>query len=213
MAALVLHQRAALAHRQQPARVTAGQVDRIGRVPADLAAHGVGQLLRGKRRRPGGQVHQRPLVVAGQHLPELTCAGAERIGERLRDPSRVGVHEGQVPDRVTRQRRREFGDPGRLVPAGDLAEHAVDETRTCRVEFDAGLLDGGGHRGMLLDPGSQQLVCAQPQQVEKDRVDLVRRPFRRRGDHRVEQAAGAAGAVGQFGGEGGVPADDPALLE
>ena len=42
---------------------------------------------------------------------------------------------------------------------------------------------------------------------------LVRRPGRRGSDHRVEQTAGAAGAVGQFGGEGGVAADDPALLE
>ncbi len=72
------------------------------------------------------------------------------------------------------------------------------------VEFDAGLLNGGGHRGVRLDPGAQQLIGAQPQQVEQHRIDLLGRAPGRRGDDGVEQPAGAAGAVGQFGGEGRV---------
>ena len=74
--------------------------------------------------------------------------------------------------------RRQLGDPGLLVARRDRAQHAVDETGSCRIEFDAGLLDGGGDRGVRVDPGAQQLVGAEPQQVEQHRVDAVRRAIR-----------------------------------
>ena len=121
--------------------------------------------------------------------------------------------ERGVADRIGGGVRRQFGQPGRLVAAGDLAQHGVDETRSHRVEFDPGLLHGGGHRGVIGDVGAQQLVGAQPQQVEQHRVDLVHRPARRRGDDRIEQTAGAAGAVGQFGGECRVAAMDSTFGE
>ena len=158
-------------------------------------------------------MHQRAVVVGGQQRIQLAGVGAERVGERLGDPARMGVHERDVPDGIGLGGRGELVDPGLLVAPSDGAQHAVDETGSRRIEFDAGLLDGGGHRGVRVDPGAQQLVGAQPQQVEQHRVDVVRRASRGRGDDGVEQAAGAAGAVGQFGGEGGVAAGDAALAQ
>ena len=59
----------------------------------------------------------------------------------------------------------------------------------------------------------QQLVGAEPQQVQQHRVNLIGRPAGRRDDDSVEQSAGAAGAVSQFGGERRVPAGDMPLGE
>ena len=176
-------------------------------MPPTASASSVG----GQDAGPGGQVHDGAFVVGGEQVRQLTGAGPERVGERLRDPPRVRVAEGQVADRVGGRRRCEFRDPALFVAARDGAQHAVDETRTCRIEFDACLLDGGGHRGVWLDPCAQQLVGAEPQQVQQHRVDVVDRPARCGTDHRVEQTAGAAGAVGQLGGERRVAADDAAL--
>ena len=119
-------------------------------------------------------MHQRPLVVAGQQRAQLAGVGTERVGERLRDPSGMRVREGEVADRVGVGGRRELGDPRLLVARRDLAQHAVDETGTRRIEFDARLLDGGVDGGVRFDPGAQQLVGAEPQQVEQHRVDAVR---------------------------------------
>ena len=42
---------------------------------------------------------------------------------------------------------------------------------TCRTQ---GLLDCGGHRRVRLDPGAQQLIGAEPEQIEQYRVDHLR---------------------------------------
>ena len=120
------------------------------------------------------------LVVAGQQRVQLPGVGAERVGERLRDPPRMGVHEREVPDRVGGGGGASSSTQDCFVARGDRAQHAVDETGSRRVEFDAGLFDGGGHRGVLVDPGPQQLIGAQPQQVQQHRIDLVRRATRGR---------------------------------
>ena len=104
---------------------------------------------------------------------------AQRVGEGLGDPARVRAHEGGVSDRIPRRVGGQLVDPGLLVSSGDGSQHAVDETRSRRIEFDAGLFDRGGHRGVRVDPGAQQLVGAEPQQVEQHRVDRFRRAFRR----------------------------------
>ena len=119
-------------------------------------------------------MNQRPLVVGGQQRVEFTGVGAECVGERLGDPARMGVHEGEVTDGVGVGGRGELVDPGLLVARGDGAQYAVDETRSRRVEFDPGLLDGGVHRGVRVDTRAQQLVGAESQQVEQHRVDAVR---------------------------------------
>ena len=119
-------------------------------------------------------MHMRPFVVACQCRVEFSRRRAQRVGEGLGDPARVGVHERGMPDRIGRRIGGQLGDPGPLVAPGDGAQHAVDETRSRRVEFDSGLFDGGGHRRVRADPGAQQLVGAEPQQVEQHRIDRFR---------------------------------------
>ena len=120
-------------------------------------------------------MNQRPVVVGGQQRIQLARLGAERVGERLGDPARMGVHERDVTDGVGVGGRGELVDPGLLVARGDGAQHAVDETRSRRIEFDSGLLDGGGHRGVRVDTRAEQLVGPEPQQIEQHRIDAVRR--------------------------------------
>lgn len=132
-------------------------------------------------------MHQGTLVVTGQQGVEFTGPGPERVGEGLGDPSRVGVHERRMPDRIGGHRRCQLLHPFRFGAAGDRPEYAVDETGSGRIEFDAGLFDGGGYRGMRLDPGTQQLVGAQAQQVEQHRIDLLGWAPGCRSDDRVEQ--------------------------
>ena len=167
----------------------------------------------GQHTRAGGQVHLRAFVVAGQHRVEFAGVRAQRVGEGLGDPAWVRVHESGVPDRIPRRVGSQLVHPGLLVPHGDGAQHAVDETGSRRVEFDAGLFDGGRHRGVRVDAGAQQLIGAQPQQIEQHRVDRLRRAAGGRADDRVEQPAGAAGAVGQLGGERRVAAADAAVAQ
>jgi len=76
LAALVLHQRGAVADRLQPTRIPAGQVDRVRRVAADGAAHLLGELLGGQHPGPRRQVHRRALVVAFQQRLQFVGPGA-----------------------------------------------------------------------------------------------------------------------------------------
>ena len=158
-------------------------------------------------------MHQRPFVVAGEQRVELAGVRTERIGERLRDPARVGMHERPVPHRVRVGGRSELVDPGLLVAPADGAQHSIDETGSRRIEFDGGLLDGGGDGGVGFDAGAQQLVAAQPKQVKQHGVDAIGRAPCGVADDGVEQAAGAAGAVGQLGGECGVAACDSSFAQ
>ena len=190
LAALVLHQGRAVAHRRQLSGVAAGQVHRVRRIAADGAADRLGQLLRGQHTRASGQMHLRPFVVAGQRRVEFAGIRAQRVGEGLGDPARVGVHESGMPDRILRRVGSQLVHPGFLVPPGDGAQHAIDETGSRRIEFDPGLVDGGRHRGVCVDAGAQQLIGAQPQQIEQHRVDRVRRAPGGGADDRVEQARG-----------------------
>ena len=154
LAALVLHQRLTVADRRQPSGITGGEVHRIRRIAADGAVHLFGQRLGGQHAGPRRQVYGRPGVVGRQRRVELAGVGAEGVGESLGDPARVGMHEGGVADGVAAGRWGQLGQPGLLVAAGDAAQHAVDETRSGGVEFDAGLVHGGGDGGMLLDAGA-----------------------------------------------------------
>ena len=121
---------------------------------AIIPVHLFGQRLGGQHAGPRRQVYGRPGVVGRQRRVELAGVGAEGVGERLGDPARVGVNEGGVADGVAAGRWGQLGQPGLLVAAGDAAQHAVDETRSGGVEFDAGLVHGGGDGGMLLDAGA-----------------------------------------------------------
>ena len=122
------------------------------------------------------------VVVGGQRRVEFPGGTAQRVDEGLRDPAGVGVHEGGMPDRVDGPVGRQLVDPGLLVAGADRAQHPVDETCSCRIEFDSRLLDRGRDGGVRVDAGAQQLVGAEPQQVEQYRVDACpatgRRPRR-----------------------------------
>src|SRR5262249_16097184 len=115
--------------------------------------------------------------------------------------------------------RRELVDPGLLVAPGDCAQHTVDETRSCRVEFDSGLLNGGGNGGKCVDARAKQMVSAESQQVDQCRADPVRRAAQGAGggggggDDGVEQPLGGARGVGQLGRVGGVATGDAAFAK
>ena len=131
-------------------------------------------------------MNQRPLVVGGQQRVQLGCIGAESVGERLADPAWMGVHERDVSDGVGVGRRGELGDPGLLVARGDGAQYTIDETRSSRIEFDPGLLDGGGHRGVCVNTRAQQLVGTEPEQIEQHRIDVFGGASGGMGDDGVE---------------------------
>ena len=128
---LVLHPGAALARRPAPRpgrrrrapRRTASSAEAVP--PAATSSSTVDSPGRATRVTLGG------CVVGGQQGVELAGAVAERLGERVDDPARVGVRDG----REARPGRR----PGRARPgatqparswADDLAQHGVDEART-----------------------------------------------------------------------------------
>ena len=208
LAALVLDQGLAVAHRGQLRRITARQVHRIRRIPAYGAVHGTGQLLSGQHSRAGRQVHLGSLVIADKGRVELAGGDTQRVDEGLCDPARVRMDESGVSDRIGQPVGSELVDPGLFVAGADSAQHAVDEACTRRIEFDSGLLDGGGDGSMRVDPSAQQLIRAESKQIEQHRIDGVRRTTRGRTDDRVEQAANAAGAIRQFGGESSVTTAD-----
>jgi hypothetical protein len=66
---------------------------------------------------------------------------------------------------------------------------------------------------MCVDAGAQQLIRPEPQQVEQNRVDGVRRPVGGRTDDGVQQSPYSAAAIGQLGGECGIASADPALAQ
>ena len=140
--------------------------------------------------------------------------GAERVGEGLGDPARMGVHERRCARRGRCRRAgrarstQDCSSRAAMVRSTPLTKPARAESNSmpaCSTVVDTA--------ACVFDPGAQQLVGAQPQQVQQHRVDLSRRAARGRGDDGVEQPAGAAGAVGQFGGERGVAAGDSAFAQ
>ena len=72
------------------------------------------------------------------------------------------MHERGVPDRVDHRVGRQLRDPRLLVARCDRPHHGIDETGSGGIEFNAGLLDGGGHRRVRVHPRAQQLVRAEP---------------------------------------------------
>ena len=64
---------------------------------------------------------------------------------------------------------------------------------------------------MAADPGGQELMSAEPEDVAYRRVEIV--PVAAGGEDRVVGAAAAQRAVGQFGGEGRVPAGQATFPE
>ena len=112
-------------------------------------------------------MHERTRVVGGQRGLEFSSSlvVAERVGEGVDDPARVGVHDREVAARVVVERRR-----GRLRILGHPAHHGVGEAG-CPRRHGAHQVDGGGDRSPGRHPGAPQLVGAEPQRVAHRRID------------------------------------------
>ena len=189
--------------------VTARQVHRVRRVAPDLAVDRLRQLLRRQHAGPGGQVHQRPRRRRWRAARPARPASAPSASANA-----CAIHRGwawvkamwptgsvsaggassatqDASSRAEIVRSTPLTKPARAVSNSMAACSTVVSTAACGV-----------------DAGAQQLVGAEPQQVEQHRVDAVDRPVRRVHDDGVEQAEAAARAVGEFGGEGGVTPGD-----
>jgi hypothetical protein len=94
---------------------------------------------------------------------------------------------------------------GAITSGGDLPQDGVDQTGRAGAHDAAGEVDGRVDGGVRGHPEVDQLVGAQPEQVEHPRVQLGQRPGHQAGQDRVEGALRAQRSVGQLGGEGGVP--------
>ena len=131
---------------------------------------------------------------------ELVVA-AQRVPPGVDDPARVVGGQREPLGAVATER----GQPLLPVAAGgDLAQHGVDQAGGAGADDAAGQVDGRVDGGVRRHPQVDQLVGAQPQQVEDPRVELGQRPGDEPGEHRVERALRAQRAVGELGGEGGV---------
>ncbi len=197
----------------QGRRVTAGQPEAIRRPAGPFSVRQRAcRLGIWRAGRAEGEDHLGAGVSRGEGI--LGLGGgvrAERVAERVDDPARIAVPDGQVTGRVPGPVRGDDLDPAVQVAGGHPAQDRVDEAGRPRAADVLGQVDGGRHGGVVTDPGGQQLVCAEPEHVAHRRVDLV--PVAAGGQDGVIGAAAAQRAVGQFGGEGGVPAGDAALGE
>ena len=210
LARLVLDGRA---RGDQGGGIAAGQPEAIRRPAGPLTVRqgavrrGIGSLGGAEGEHDGG-----PGVAGGQGVLELGRGGrAERVAERVDDPARMAVPDGQVTGRVTGLVRGRDPDPVVQVAGGHPAQDRVDETRGPRAADVLGQVDRRGHGGVPADPGGQQLVRAEPEHVAHRRVEVV--PVAARGQDGVIRAAAAQRAVGQLGGEGRVTAGQAALGE
>ncbi len=129
----------------------------------------------------------------------------------------LAIHFGWLCSNASAARRSSFGASSATqageVLGGDLAQHGVHEGDRPGADDPPREVDGRGDGRVLRDPGAQQLVCAQAQDVEHGRVDLGERPVDARLQHRVVQALPAQGAVGQLGRQRRVAAVDAPLAQ
>ena len=109
LGALVLHPGAALGHGRDARRVATRQLDGVRRPSGARAA---GSLQLGDVREPGsgGERHPRGRVVGGEQGLEVGVV-AQRLAQRIDDPARVGVRDGEVAVEVRGPVRRDLLDP------------------------------------------------------------------------------------------------------
>ena len=216
LGSLVLDGCPAVGDRPDRARIAAVQVDAERRVqrgqrrrtppparPGRSGRAGRPGARRAARRRPAAPVRarrwRRPRSSASPN-------GAD-------DPPGVGQRHGQVTERILGGVGRQPLDPGVQVGLGDPAQHRVDVAGATWLVARPHQVDGRRDRRVRRDPGAQDLVGAQPQGVDHHAVQLGDRPITAGRDHRVQLTERPAAAVGQLGGQRGVPAGQPALVE
>ena len=194
-----------------PARITAVGVSEPRAEPCRVREDLVGVRQAGARHH--GDVRRD--VVGDEQLLDLVGGPAvpdQRLAQGAHDPDRVALHRGEA--------RRSRRPPRRcaLLPhverlAADRAQDRVDELRGPGAQLLAGEADGLGDRGVRGHPHAEQLVRAEPQDVEDGRVDLVGRAGGGQRDDRVVPALQPQRAVGELGGERGVAGVDPPLAQ
>jgi hypothetical protein len=123
------------------------------------------------------------------------------------------VRHREVTDRVAGHRRSHLRDPRRQVLARHPAQHRVDERPGPLAHDRARQLDRRADRRVRRHAHRQQLVAAQPEQVEDRRVDRPEGAVDARTEHCVVRPATAQRPVTQLGGERGVAPVEPTLAQ
>ncbi len=129
------------------------------------------------------------------------------------DPPGVAVAGCQVAVRVGHGVRGDDVKPGGQVPGSNAAQDRVDVAGDARADDGLGQVDRRGDGGVGTDPGVQQLVGTEAQDVEDRRVELVERAVAARGKDGVVAALAAQRAVGELGRERGVAAGELAFRQ
>src|SRR4029453_13639334 len=106
---------------------------------------------------------------------------------------------------------RHFGQPRVDIALGYPAQHRVGIPGRSGAGHQPDQVDGGRDRARGRHPHAEQLVRAEPQQVEQGRIDLRQRAVHAGGEHHVPGAAAAQCAVAELDRECGVPAGDTGL--
>ena len=196
--------------------------DQIGRV-AGVEGEGVGgpaaglgvgrhHLVAVRAAGEGGHGDLGARVARGQGGLEL---GVGRIAEGgpvgADDPPGVAAADGEVAVGVGRRVGRDDRQPGVQVSGRHPAQDGVDVAGDARADHLLGQVDRGGHGGVGPDPGGEELVRAEPEDLADRRVELVQRAVAAGREHGVVGALAAQRAVGELGREGGVAAGDVAV--
>ena len=108
--------------------------------------------------------------------------------------------------------RRHPAQPGVQIRLSDLSQHGVDETRAPVTEHHPGQFHTRRDRRVGRDPGAEQLMGTEGEDVEHRRIDLAQRPVDTRRDDRVVGALPAQCPVDQLGGEGRVAGLETGVL-
>ena len=130
----------------------------VGVPPAASSSATVGEP------RPGHERDARRRVVGGEQRLELARV-VERLGQRVDDPARVGVGDGEVAVQVGVTVGRDLSRPRRGVMPAHLAQDGVDQSGRAAADAGAHEVDARRDRGMVGHPHREQLVDAQAQHV------------------------------------------------
>ena len=173
----------AVAHRRQPPGIAAGQIHRVRRVTADRRRRRLRPARRRSARRGG-----RPGAPVGVRRRWPAARPSSPAPAPSASANACAIHRGWAWTKARWPTGSVVGD-GASSPTHDCSSRvamvrSTPLTKPARAESNsiAGLLDGGGHRGVRVDAGAQQLVGPESQQVQQHRVDVVRSagPRRRR---------------------------------
>ncbi len=149
------------------------------------------------------------LVVGGQR--RLQLVGGQHVGVRVHDPAGMRRTQRQpVPLVAT---LAEPIEPTLEVAARDPAQHGIGEAADPLPHRRRGQVDGRGDGRVRRDPHRQDLVRAEPQQVQQRGLQLADRPVRGGGEDGVVGAHPATRAGQELGGERGVARGEFALAK